>query len=56
MNWLVLIPAISRMSRTLLLFAVAITRAGVLLFTDKHYLAQTATYTKVGMFGERRSD
>ena len=33
-----------------------LTRAGVLLFTDKHYLAQTATYTKVGMFGERRSD
>ena len=33
-----------------------LTRAGVLLFTSKHFAAQTATYTKVGMFGEERFD
>jgi ATP-dependent DNA helicase RecG len=33
-----------------------LTRAGVLLFTENHFSAQTATYTKVGMFGEGRAD
>lgn len=33
-----------------------LTRAGVLLFTEDHFAAQTATYTKVGMFGEERHD
>ena len=33
-----------------------LTRAGVLLFTEKHFAAQTAAYTKVGMFGEGRAD
>lgn len=33
-----------------------LTRAGVLLFTENHFAAQTATYTKVGMFGEGRAD
>ena len=33
-----------------------LTRAGVLLFTEKHFEAQTATYTKVGMFGDERDE
>lgn len=33
-----------------------LTRAGVLLFTEKHFEAQTATYTKVGMFGDGRDE